>query len=276
MIREKLIFKVLRTSPATPSEIFGANYYDDWDFGNTGSITETASLIKYVDSLTGSGRQLFFPLTSEPTLVSGQINGYSVARFDGVNDFGYVVGSTAQYKFLHDGTGGVVIGIFKTTLANPNSLYVLASSTPLSSTSVGFSFSYDDRAASSRNDKLLNAVYTGASGLLAVANLSSDLVVTPQQFNSAVSVFDADNGTAADRSEIYPNNGTAEKNNALTNAPSTANSSSAFTVGSAGGASGFFFYGDLARIIVIDTLPTTQQLADLQTWLEYYYGTFPI
>jgi len=47
-------------------------------------------------------------------------------------------------------------------------------------------------------------------------------------------------------------------------------------MGRRAGANSLFFDGKLARIIVVDTIPTSQQLSCLQDYLTNYYGTFPI
>ena len=61
MITEKLIFKIPYEIADVPDYdvIFGANYFDHWDFNNAGSLTLTGTLIDEARSLTGSGRDFF-------------------------------------------------------------------------------------------------------------------------------------------------------------------------------------------------------------------------
>jgi len=249
----------------TPSEIFGANYYEDWDFDNASSLNLTGSLINSITS-TGLNGGLFTESgANRPSLITDAIIGKDVAEFDGVGEFMRVLGSEGDYNFLHDGSGGCVI-IVQKMLSAPTLLgFTLINGFGAGST--GFRNQITNPLTSN------SVVSNGVSN--SIINASSN-AVTLNTYASNVLTFDADNATAADRAEVILN-GTSTKANTQTAAPSVANADKPLTMGvRADSLAGFFLHGTIARVIVADIDPSALQLSQLQTYLDSHYGTFPI
>lgn len=257
----------------TPAEIFGSNLFDDWDFGDLASITESSGLISQINSLTGSGRNFTFGSGFEPTLVSNQINGYSVARFDGVSEYGEVASSTSLYKFLHNGSGGVVFGIVKPDAGITTQQAILSNVGGSTSTTGHIVSVIDD--GSTYIDRIIMSVRNGSGTALNSSNAQSN-AYTNGQFNSFMNVFDSDNATAADRIKSYVNSGSLIAINTLTNSASASNASYNLTLGKLAGASALYFGGEVARIIIVNTIPTATQLYYFNKWVKYYYGNLPV
>ena len=254
-------------APIDYPAIFGANYYDHWRPWNAASLTITSPpLVDAIASLTGSGRSFSTSVaTSRPTLLLDGAIGKNVLDFDGVNEFLRVLSSSTDYNFLHDGSGGCVVVVAKPdTSATGIVLRNFSGSTDVGFSEVVISNSYN------------TAVARGVSGAFTLVNNSGSGAASGSYF-SKVSVYDADNGTAADRSEVYLSGGVAIKNNVLTNAPSVTNATSNLTMGVLPPLNiSFPFDGKIAEVIIINTIPTPTQLAAVQARLEYDYTTFPI
>lgn len=259
--------------PPTLAQIFGAGYYDDFDFGDSASLSLTGSSINSCTSQV-SARQLVATGVNRPLRVTNQINGRSIARFDGADDFMEVAASTALYNFLHNTTGGFIMSIYKTTDANPNTNHGIVLNTN-SSAATGIIFAYDDLSSSSRSNAYLATIYTGVAGLGAASSVVND-VITPQQFNIIASVFNGGNAIAADRLIPYTNSILQAQNNVLTNAASSSNAAFNLTVGKRPAVNDFRMKGDLARLIFISGVPTPSQISQAHNRIKYEYGNFPI
>jgi len=278
MITEKLIFKIPYEIPDVPdySAIFGANYYDHWRAWDAGSLTLTGSLVDSAASLTGSGRSMDSPGSGRPTLNADSIIGKNAFQFDGVNEFMQVASSTTDYNFLHNGAGGCVIIVGYIDDVNPDNAQVFLDNHNLTTAETGFDIVFDDRSSSSRNNRVINRVSKSVGGQTPINNLSSDNVLLTQQYNNSTHIFDADNATAADRSVIVVNGGSEIKNNTNTFTPVLTSASNNLTLGRRTTTTDFHLKGSIAEVIIIDTIPTPTQLAQVQARLEFDYSTFPI
>lgn len=263
----------MRLSVPTLTEIFGGMYYDDFDFGDVASLSLTGSAINSCTSLV-SARQLVATGVNRPTRVTNVINGKSIARFDGVDDFMQVPSSTALYNFLHNSTGGFVIAVFKTTDVNPNAGMGIVFNIN-SSASVGSQMAYDDTAVNGRSDALVCQVARGVAGAVTSVQIVNNIVV-PQKFNIIANVFDGGNAIASDRLVPYTNHIKQAQNNIQTNAASSANSTFNLHVSRRPVVNDYQMKGDLARLIFIQGVPTDEQIWQAQNRMNYEYGTFPI
>lgn len=280
MITEKLIFKIPYEIAPIPDDfatIFGANYYDDWNFNDAGSLSLTGSLINRITSSGLNGGVFSSTASYRPKLTTDAIIGKDVADFDGVGEYMIVAGSTGSYNFLHNSSGGCVIIVGKVQDVNPNAGYAILANTNGGSPDIGAFIFFEDRdfIPIPKNNSLRSNVVRGVSGMLTSANLTADSAYLPQQYNSLVNVFDGGNATAAERNSIIINNGSEIKNNVDTNAASASNASGVLNLGASRSLS-FFFKGQISRVIIADTIPTPTQLTKIQTRLNYDYGTFPI
>lgn len=244
----------------TPSQIFGANYYDDWDFNESSSLGLTGSLIDSVASLSGSGRDYVSTGGARPTLaLDGTLN-KNVAQFDGAATFMTIAASQSLYNFLHYGQGCSIV-IYKT---NVNVQGEVMSNLTGNSSSIGINIGYN----SSIN--YYNYIFRGVFSTY----LESSIINTYNQYVSFISLNDTENSTVTEK--IYNiTNGVTSKNNTQNFTGANSNSSTLLTIGRLG--SGVrYLNGNISRIIVINSLPTSTQLSQLQAYLTSYYGTFPI
>lgn len=254
--------------PLTWDEIFNGVSYDRWNFNNSSSLTLSGSLIDQIRSSKNVGRNFNSSGTNRPTLVFDSTLSRNVARFDGVSDYMNLASLTA-FNFLHDGTGGIVIVVMKQDSGTGNTGIILRNFYLTSE--AGF-----QEVTVESTGNYNSVVARGVTSTFAVSNATGS-GLTSGSWNSKVGVYDADNGTAADRSEVYLNNGSAVKNNVLTNSVSTASSGQFLTMGILPPFFVSFPYdGDIAEIIIAETLPSGTMLADIQARLEEDYGTFPI
>jgi len=270
LIREKLIFKVLQEEPEkpkTPAQIFGANYYDDWDFNDLTTISESSGLIDSIDSKTGSGRNFTSSGVNRPLLLyAPNLNKY-IADFDGVSEFMSIASSTGDYNFLHDGSAGTMIVVLKNDNINtsPQQRILMNFTT---STDTGIMFG-------TRNTGVIRTLEYNGGGSNVVMN--NEVPFTDSVYHSIVAYMDSDNATPSERSGIDIDDSGYTKNNTDNYSPApTGDATYDLHLGRQPTISGLEFNGKVARVIIIDTIPTSQQLSDLQYYLTSYYGTFPI
>lgn len=278
MIREKLIFKVpveIVSNIKTFAQIFGANYYEDWNANDASSLSLTGSLVNSCTSIGLNGGVLAGSGSTRPSLVADASLGKNVFDFDGVSEFLQVASSVSDYNFLHSSAGGCVILISEITDSNPNNAQAIINNNGLGSSAVGFYVAFDDRSAFSRNNALISAASKGDPGLVPSSVLINNSFVT-QSFVSSVSVLDSNNAVAADRNVVTLNGGAEVKNNTSTVSATGVNSSYDLTVGKSSAASSFFGKIKVTRIIIADVIPSATQLSEIQTTLNSEYGTFPI
>jgi hypothetical protein len=256
------------------SDVFGANYLFDWNPDVSASVSVTGSAVDSIASVGLNTAAFTQSGAARPQLVANQINGKPVIRFDGATSFMQIAASTALFNFLHNATGGTVIIVSKINVANPDNIQTILDNSNTNTANIGISISVDDRSSLSRNEVLRNFAFNG--GASSVSNLSANDYFDTLQFNSLISINDAANATAADRSSLILNGGAAVKNNVLTNAPSSANSTDNMTMGRFSTTTANFLNGDIARIIIVDAKATPTQQAQVAARLAFEYGTFPI
>jgi hypothetical protein len=259
------------------SDVFGANYLFDWNPDVSASVSTSGG--GALDSIASVGlNTAAFTQTgaARPQLVANQINGKPVIRFDGATSWMDIASSTALFNFLHNSTGGTVIIVSKVNVANPDAVYSFINNSGGATTEIGFSINYSDQTSLGRNNNIVSNISRGVSGTYAVTNLSANDYFDTLQFNSLICISDPANATAADRSSLIVNSGAAVKNNALTNAPSSANATQNITLGRTAVFGPFFLNGDIARIIIVDAKATPTQQAQVAARLAFEYGTFPI
>lgn len=269
MITEKLIFKIPYEIAPIPDDfatILGANYYEDWDFNDAGSLSLTGSLIDSITSSGLNGGVFSSSLGARPTMFTDATLGKDIAIFDGVSDYMEVLGSAANYNFLHDGSGGCIITVLQQRVS-PASI-----ATILSNGFGGGNVGFRSEISSLNIDR---ALASNAAGLIYFNPPST--AITNLTYNSNVKTFDVGNATAADKGNVILN-GTDNLNNVNTGAPSVANADDNLLMGVQASflRTGFFLDGRIARVIIADVLPTPTQLTQIQARLNYEYGTFPI
>lgn len=261
--------------PPTFAQIFGANYYDDWDFNNASSLTLTGTNIDSIASLTGSGRNFTQTGGARPILTFDATIQKNIGLFDGVSSFMQIPTSTGLYNFLHSPVGGTVIFVNRINPLNLDHLSLYINNGRGSTAFIGYTLFYDNRLSISRNNVIAQATGGGVIGT-GTNNVSANNYTSSQKYHSLVNVTNPNTLTLADRSSLILDGGTPVKNNTLSGTASTANASDNMTLGRISNASSFFHNGQIARIIVINAQATAQQLIDVQLRLTYEYGLLPI
>lgn len=255
----------LSSAPPDFATILGANYYEDWNFNEPSTITLMGSEITQINSLGLNGFNLSSPSGNRPLLVNDATLGVDVAEFDGVSEFlRGPLASDSAYKFLHNGSGGCVIVVTKSTLSG-------ATQVLLGSCFGAAEIGYRNTLAVSN---FMNGGCFNGSGSTQTSTQTTN-TMTLNSWDSVVTSIDNNNATTLDRMELVLS-GTSSKTNTNTLTPSTANSTSLLYLCRNPSTANAYYKGQVARVIIADTIPTPTQLAQIQTRLEYDYGTFPI
>lgn len=233
----------------------------DWDFTNplmlytdsgTTLVSSNADVVGQINDGSGNGYHLRqTDGTAKGTYRTSQLNGFPVVRFDGVNDNYGCIASAATFQFLHQSVNTIYI-VFKPGLvADPNVFMALIDNMTLAG-SVGSRYgtrlAWDDRASVPVNEVARHA--TGNGGSNSINNTTANAFLAAQTFGVLSFVADPSNATAANRSSIRKNGGTATASNASTSAVGNTAPTYAMTVGAAAGDAGTPFAGDMARILI--------------------------
>jgi hypothetical protein len=173
---------------------------------------------------------------------------------------------------LHDATGSSVFAVatFGTT-ADPNTAYGLYGNNGGSTSSnIGASVFYDDRASVSRNNALAHLIGRGL-GSNPVSIQSFQDSTTANAANVLVILGDPSNATLADRSLIAINGGAGQKANTSSETLSTSNPTFIFQVGALGNNVGPLA-GSLAEFVIVSGVvsPTTRQR--IEGYLAHKWG----
>jgi len=258
-------------------DIYGANSYDWWDYTDDATLTKSGARIDAAASkVTGSTRAMVSSGSARPQVVTNQVNGLQVARFDGISEFMNVASSTALYNFLHNqANGGAVFVVSKITDANPNANMVLIGNDEDSFINIGYGLNYDDRLSQSRNNAIIQRVSNNSVTPTPTFNVVNNIFPT-QVYNVLINIADPNNVTAANRSKVSVNFGANQQNNMSASVVSTSNASFNLTSGKNANSSTLFLKGDIAEIFIAQNQPTSGQLTRTQNYLTYKYGTFPI
>jgi len=188
------------------------------------------------------------------------------------SQFYEIPSSTSAFNFLHNGGDGWILSVqrFGTT-SDPNAAYNSLGNSAGLGTNVGLIIGYDDRVSVPANNRSNQIVYRGVSGQLTILN-QADNAITPNQTSIINLRFDADNATANQRGINWVNSGSANQNNALTNAPSVSNATFNLQWGGNGNGGGLIV-GSLQRLIIWNADLSTQRTT-LTTLTNSYYGAY--
>ena len=233
----------------------------DWDFtdatrlytdSGTTLVSSNADVVGQINDKSGNGYHLRqTDGTAKGTYRTNQLNGYPVVRFDGVNDNYPTIASAATFQFLHQSVNTIYI-VFKPGLvADPNVFMALIDNLTLAGSvgsRYGIRLAWDDRASVPVNEAVRQVARCGGSD--GINSTTANAFLSAQTFGVLSFVSDPSNATAASRSAIRKNGGTATQNNAATGAVGSTAPTYALTVGAAAGDAGFPFAGDMARILI--------------------------
>jgi hypothetical protein len=274
MSRRVTYYNSSRASILNPSQIFGANLYDWWDFTDTSTQSITSGLINSITSKGTNAAVFSSSGTERPASIVG-VNGLNVADFDGVNDFMEVATSTAMYNFLHNGSLGTVIAITKVTYTTEELGGLIINNTIIASANRGYGLRYDNRTSLGFAKAIFSYIVRGVAGSFVSQNIENNFF--DNQYNLITDKVNANASPVADRSVISKNFGSEIKNNANTGAPSVANASVNMTIGRNAGLTSGYIKGQIPEVIILNSHPTPTQITQLNNYLTNKYGgTFPI
>jgi hypothetical protein len=219
----------------------------------------------------GGGYDLTQTSTARPLYQTNTLNGLPVVEFDGTDDT-LDASTAADWKFLHDSTGSSVFFVIKVgTSSDPNAIYGIAGNNATASANHGWCVFYDDRASVPRDEVIVGSITRGSGGFPTAANVSSDNAMGANTAQLLGIVSDPANGTAANRSSMRVNGGTAIANNAATDAASTSNPTYTFQLGAAGN-DAFPMLGYIAEVIICDAILSSTDREKVEGYLAHKWG----
>lgn len=205
---------------------------------------------------------------SRPTFIASCVNGQACARFDG-GDF--LRGVTASnYTFLSNGNAVTMYVVWRTTSANPNSRMNIISTGGISAATRGIDFHYDDRAASSKNDRHRNLTSNGAAFIIDAETADN---AAPAATWIMSGLYQQDNGSGDD-AIVYVNNVSVDTAVASGAFSATA-PANAMAVGRTSASAADFLTGDIAQVLIYQAAHDSTARAAVTTWVDCVYGVIP-
>jgi hypothetical protein len=254
-----------------------------WDAADSASVTLDSGRVSQLSDKSGNGRHAVNTTSgsTQPSYVTAGRNGLNVARFAAASVQRLTVASsTAAYNFLHNGTQSYIAAVsVYGTVANPLANYALLGNNAGASSTAGVFIYYQDTGGGSPNDALrvdittsggtvpANSLNAANNAVLAEnSNLAPATTVVVQEFS-----LDAGNATAAQRTIIRTNGGTAVANNNKLGTASTGNAAYNFQIGAMGN-NQEPLQGDICEILVFSQLPTAAARDLIRRYLGAKWG----
>ena len=241
------------------------------DAADASTITASGGAVSKWTSKDANAREFTQSSGSlQPTTGASTLNSLNVVDF--ASD--YLVGTSAEsvWEFLHDGTKHTVFLVWKPgAVANPNARYTVYSTGAVAGDS-GAYLAYDDRSTASRNDVLQHVINNTLSNR-AVINTSANDAATANAYQIVRVTSDPSNATAASRSSIFVNAGSAIANNTQTGTPSSGNPNFTLHVGAVATASpSDQMTGGLAEMLMYERDMSAQEVEDVEDYLAAKWG----
>jgi hypothetical protein len=235
------------------------------------STISTATGVSELRDKSGNGRN-FSQGTggNQPILTPDGLNGRPVLTFNG-SQFLNSVSPAATWNFLHNTNGSTVFAVWRAgNVSDPNAIYGLMGNNAAASGNTGFYIVYDDRASSSRNNRMLTQISRGVSGATSVFIETADGAHPPNTPVMLTHIAAPGNATAASRSVLRINR-TVVANNVDTNAPSAGNASFALQIGGVGNNIALHT-GYIAEIVVLSSNVSDPDGLRIQGYLAHKWG----
>jgi hypothetical protein len=217
------------TIPFYPTNISGLKFW--YDASDTATITDAGSgaVSNWADKSSNNFDLIQTSAGLRPTTGAATLNGLNVITFAGDSMLADVASS--NFIFMHDGTEHLVVAVVKFgTGSNPATGYGLMGTNGTASANAGMALYYEDSAGVSDNG-LRHHVTRSVGGSHVVRNFSADNAVTPNAW-VMITLESDPNLSAAARSAMYVDGGSAIANNADSNAVSTGNPGFQLSIGS--------------------------------------------
>jgi hypothetical protein len=237
------------------------------DAADESTVTASSSLITEWRDKSGNGKHVTAADALRPTYTSAGLSGQSVVTYSGSQRL--QAATASDWAFMHNGSQYAVFAVWQAgTSSDPNDFYALYS-TRTSGSTLGSYVVYDDRSSISANNQIRHFVGT-SGGFNYILNFSGN---GAHAANTPVIVglqADVGNATAALRSTIRVNDGTAIQNNVTATAAVTGNPQHPLIVGSADGA--FALTGFIAEFVIINGATTTDTRQRINGYLAHKWG----
>ena len=238
------------------------------DASDTSTITEVGGAVSQWDDKSGNGYDVSQATAAYQPTTGSTLNGLNVIEF--ATDY-LAAASAADWKFLSDGSTTHSFVVCDVNAGADGGLHVVFSTgAAVSPTLTSYSVFWRDTGGVNV-DVVANAVTDGVAGTISVTNYTA-INTLPLSTPSIIHTrCDPDNATAADRSVISVNQGTDQKNNVGTAAPSSANPSQPLGIGYSAGSPNYW-YGKIAEVIIFDRDLTADQINATEQYLADKWG----
>jgi hypothetical protein len=241
------------------------------DAADLSTISVTTGASTWQDK---SGNQRHFTQGTggtQPTLTPNGLNGLNVLSFNG-SQWLTSVSPAATWNFLHNTNGSSVFAVWKTgNSSDPNAVCGLLGTSAVLTANHGSALFFDDRASSSRNEKIVLQVARGVGGVPASLNLSADGAHPPNTPVILSHIGDPGNATAANRSIIRVNNRAAIQLNTATDAASESDASFTLQIGACGN-NAFPHTGYIAEIVVLASIASARVQQQIKGYLAWRWA----
>lgn len=235
------------------------------DASVAGSITSSGGRVSQWNDQSASGNNFVQAAGSyQPETGVATINGKNALRFNNASTQEKIGsnGAASVWKFMSDATGCTIFTVGKITTANTE--WIMA--TYDGSGGVAGMIHYIE-GTSTRT-----AVYVAGTPTIAVSNLATSGSVGTTNPYSYTSVNDPANGTAANRSKMYLNSGSAVQNNAATTSTVSGNPQQTLIIGNIGVANSPYT-GTIGEVIVYSGVLSAGDVSTVQAYLKTKWGT---
>jgi hypothetical protein len=239
----------------------------------------TNCFVRVIYDQSGNARDFRQDTTSrQPRIVNSGVLEKSeneVALYgDGTDDEMSFPNNNAWANFMHDGTAHSFYWVGQPSdVTNPNDVLTFFGSNRLTGSARGMAFFHDDRSSVSRNNAIGHFVTRASSDPQPITNISANNLVTANAQTLIYIDADADNATAADRSSMYHENGSAIKNNTSTNNPTAGSMSYDFFIMNAGGAPYNWQKGFFQELVIWDTDQSANR-SGIQSNINTFYSIY--
>lgn len=233
------------------------------DAADTATISVSGSEVTQWNDKSGNSRN-FTQSTAANRPLSGtrSQNGKNIIDFDGSNDRLGSSAASSNWVFMHNGTEHTV---FWACVKDGDTFGDLMGDNGNTSSNVGTVFS------EANSYRIAQYVTRGVSGNTVIENYTGSNLTSGFHYTTVRAK--PNDGTAANRSEIFYNNGSAIKNNAQSNAPSSSNPTYNLGVGdSRADASVIPFNGGIGEILIYNSYLSDVDRDKVRTYLATKWG----
>ena len=222
-----------------------------YDAADTTSISVSGTAVTQWNDKSGNGYHVIQnTATNRPASGVNVLNGLNVIDFDGVDNF-LTATVASNWTFLKSNTKYLVCMVVKLgTVANPDT-YMGVINLADSATEGGTNYYADYRVSRQRFSHTQNNATLGT-----VINNEADNSFVPQNYYNIGVLGDPANATAADRSSIFKNAGTAIKNNTQSAAADTGAPARPLELGRYANTFGYLD-GSIAEIVIFNATGAT-------------------